>query len=520
MPEYSYDITQYDSHPYAQTHPSHLSMISNLFGVKAPGWKKARILELGCAAGGNIIPLAIEAPEAEIVGIDLSKNQINEGIKHIEALGLKNIKLSHRSITDINQDDGLFDYIICHGVWSWVPEEVRQKIFGIIRNNMSEKGVAYVSYNTLPGWGMVLGVREMMKYHTKHITNHSEKAQQARLLLKFIGDGLQNDNSPYANFLQSEINLLSRQGDHYLLHEYLEEDNNPVYFHNFVEQANQYNLSYLSDTNLAEMFAHNLPEQFSKEISKINDIIRSNQYIDFIRNKRFRCTLLTHSHNKIDRNLSFDKIKKFSLSFSGACNDEIHENSFEEGTPLSFSNGVVTLTVKSSISKRAMWLLKNQKGKPMSFKALCQKTTKELTGVNIKEVESHLIQDLNLLRLVLGGLIHLHEEDGNYTTQPTSRPKVCELAQYQSKFKNYVTNKRHELVAFNPIEHCFFQELDGTKTIKEIIPNLVNAVLKGKAQLVSEDGNPITNKSELENRIPTLCEKMLDKFAGWALLTN
>lgn len=520
MSEFSYDVTQYTSHPYSQSHPEQLALLGELFGLKPKPWQKARILELGCAAGGNIIPLAMEAPEAQIVGIDLSQKQIEDGQAQIKELGLTNIKLEHRSITDINKDDGLFDYIITHGVWSWVPEAVRQQIFAIMRNNMSDQGVGYVSYNTLPGWNMVLSVRDMMKFHALGFATHAEKAQQARLLLKFIVDGLQNDTSPYANFLRNEIQLISRQADHYILHEYLEDENHPVYFHEFMDQAQKFHLSYLSDTYLPDMFAYNLPEQFAKEIGKIDNIIRANQYMDFIKNRRFRCTLLCHSHNQINRQLSFDKIKDYFFTYAGVKTQGIDETSLEEGVPLNFTNGLVTLTVKSKISKAAMWLLQNQKGKPIAFKELCQMTMRQLKSKNYTEVQNHLINDLNLLRLILGGLVILHLSEGNYTIKLADKPKVSKLASYQIQKRHYVTNQRHQLVALSPIEQVLLKELNGKQTLSEISKKITELVLSGQIILQREDGSKITEKEDIERRMPGLCEELLEKFAEHALLVE
>jgi methyltransferase-like protein/cyclopropane fatty-acyl-phospholipid synthase-like methyltransferase len=520
MSEFSYDVTQYTSHPYAQSHPEHLSLLGEMFGLKPKPWKKARILELGCAAGGNIIPLAMEAPEAEIVGIDLSKLQIDDGQIQVKELGLTNVKLEHRSIMDINKDDGLFDYVIAHGVWSWVPEAVRQQIFGIIRNNMSDQGVAYVSYNTFPGWNMVLNVRDMMKFHALGFATHAEKAQQARLLLKFVVDGLQNDTSPYANFLRNEIQLISKQTDNYILHEYLEEENHPVYFHQFIDQAQKFDLSYLSDTYLPDMFAYNLPEQFAKEIGKIENIIRANQYIDFIKNRRFRCTLLSHNHNKINRQLSFDKIKDYYFTYSGSKTPNIDEKTLDEGTPMGFGNGLVTLTVKSKISKTAMWLLQNQKGKPLTFKALCQMTMRQMNSKNFTEVQNHLINDLNMLRLILGGLVTLHSSEGNYTITLKDTPKVSKLASYQIQKRHYVTNQRHQLVALTPVEQSLIKEIDGKQTISQISEKLTNLVLNGEIKIQREDGTQITDNEDIKRRMPALCEDLLEKFAEHALLID
>lgn len=193
-----YDEVPYESYPYSMSHPYHLMTIGILFGMNPPLPEKARILELGCAAGGNLIPHAVNYPEAKLVGVDFSKVQIAEANATKEGLGLKNIDFHCCSITDIDDSFGKFDYIICHGVISWVPEEVRKKIFEVCDKNLTENGIAYVSYNTLPGWNMIRTIRDMMLYHANTFTNVQDKIIPYRLLLEFVKESLEGSNSPYS----------------------------------------------------------------------------------------------------------------------------------------------------------------------------------------------------------------------------------------------------------------------------------------------------------------------------------
>src|SRR4051794_13106921 len=151
-PATSYDEMPYESHPYAQTHPSRLAVVATLFGLRPPPVETCRVLELGSAAGGNIIPIAESFPRSQWVGIDLSTRQVDEGQRLVQAMGLKNVTLRHASIMDVDDSYGQFDYILAHGVFSWVPTEVRDKILDICSKRLTANGVAYVSYNTYPGW--------------------------------------------------------------------------------------------------------------------------------------------------------------------------------------------------------------------------------------------------------------------------------------------------------------------------------------------------------------------------------
>ena len=151
----TYDEVPYQSYPYAESQPENLRTIGLLFGMNAPEIKTARILELGCAEGGNLIPHAVRYPKATFVGVDLSKVQIDAGNVYIKSLGLKNIELKNCSILDIDEKYGKFDYIICHGVISVVSDFVGETILEIASKNLSDNGIAYISYNTLPGWNMI-----------------------------------------------------------------------------------------------------------------------------------------------------------------------------------------------------------------------------------------------------------------------------------------------------------------------------------------------------------------------------
>jgi SAM-dependent methyltransferase len=163
----SYDEVPYDSYPFAQSHPFRLATQARLFGMTPTHPRRARVLELGCASGGNLLPLAEVFPEATIVGLDASARQIEQGHEAIRVLGYKNIELRHANILDIDESLGTFDYIIAHGVYSWVPDDVQRKLLDICSKNLAEQGVAYVSYNTFPGWRLRGMIRDLMSYRAR-----------------------------------------------------------------------------------------------------------------------------------------------------------------------------------------------------------------------------------------------------------------------------------------------------------------------------------------------------------------
>ena len=182
----SYDEVPYISVPFPQTHPDRLATTARIFGLTQPRRDRCRVLELGCASAGNLIPMAFNLPGSEFVGIDLSRHQVDDANAVIRRLGLTNIRVEHASIMDVDASWGDFDYILCHGVFSWVERDVQDRIFEIARDRMSPTGIAYISYNTYPGWHMRESVRHMMRYHAGQFEAASEQVEQARALLAFL----------------------------------------------------------------------------------------------------------------------------------------------------------------------------------------------------------------------------------------------------------------------------------------------------------------------------------------------
>src|SRR5262245_13821082 len=127
----AYDEIPYVSKPLYPTHPDCLAVAGRLRGLKSSLPHDCRVLELGCATGGNLVPMAYGLPHSQFVGIDLSASQIEMGQDICRRLDLKNIELRAGSILDLDDSLGQFDYITCHGVYSWVPKAVQDHILWI-----------------------------------------------------------------------------------------------------------------------------------------------------------------------------------------------------------------------------------------------------------------------------------------------------------------------------------------------------------------------------------------------------
>lgn len=316
----TYDDVPYLSACYPQSAPENLRALAHLYGLPSVPPDRARVLEIGCAAGGNLLPFASRWPEAKIVGVDLSAVQIRHGQQAIEALGLTNITLRQGDIATIGASLGTFDYIVCHGVYSWVPDDVRDAILRLTRACLSEQGVAYISYNTYPGWKSKEIVRDAMRFHAAG-RPHREQLPHARAMIDFLQQMTPAD-SPVRHSIDAAAQTIRDQHAQYLLHEYLEPFNQPCYFTDFAAAAGRHDLAYLGEATLRPMFAAQVVPQAAGALEREYGDARGDarialeQTIDFLRNREFRQTLLVRREaaESVHYDLPFDAIASLHVA--------------------------------------------------------------------------------------------------------------------------------------------------------------------------------------------------------------
>src|SRR5206468_4111305 len=134
--------------------------------------------------------------------------------------------------------------------------------------NLAPNGIAYVSYNTFPGWHMRGMIREMMCYHTSRFPNPRTRIRQARALLDFLAQNA-SEHDAFGKMLRAEVKALSHQSDNYLYHEHLEDNNHPVYFFQFAERAAAHGLQYLGEAELASMWAGHLAPEVAATVERV-----------------------------------------------------------------------------------------------------------------------------------------------------------------------------------------------------------------------------------------------------------
>jgi methyltransferase-like protein len=509
-----YDRLPYESYSFWQTHISHLHLIGRVFGMAPADVRKSRVLELGGASGGNLIPMALQYPQSHFICVDLSAVQTAEGASHARALGLSNIEFRNQSILDFTDAGGKFDYVICHGVYSWVPAEVQEAILRIARDHLAPQGISYVSYNTLPGWNMVRSVREMMLYHCANLPDPEAKARQARTLLKFVLDSQGAGQSPWADSIRAEYNLLATQPNWYLAHDHLEENNHPCYFYQFMERAGRHALQYLGDASIDTMYLGNMPELVSETLAPLNDIVRMEQYMDFVRNRRFRSTLLCRAECALTRNV--DSALVDGLHILSRLEPETPDEPTQDAPGRKFSGpGGLQFTSSNAVTTAVFLALARLRTRPASSDAIVADTLSRHKEMNAESVRT--ILRANILRLFFSGGMELHAYPPAYTDTVSAKPVALAAARYQASLRTQVTNGKHLTLGLTPLERIIIQQLDGTRSLADL-PAIVAAEITRHGLSVQRDGQALQQREEIERELATVCETALRGFANHALL--
>lgn len=516
----TYDEIPYPSFSFPETHPDRLALLATLLGLNPAPVTACRVLELGCGAGGNLLPMAYVLPESEFIGVDLAPTAIAYGKRVIDALGLTNVQMHHLDIMAVDESFGQFDYIIAHGVFSWVPDFVREQMLHIAKVNLKPQGVAYISYNAYPGWKVLGTVRDMMLYHVRNTHDPDTRSLEARKLVNFLADVTPRTHlddpsfqDAFANLVKAYWNHTRSRGDSIFLHDDLEENNQPFYFHEFMARAHKHGLQFLCEAQLSRSVPANLPDEVAGMLRKMSaDVIEMEQYMDFLRNATFRRTLLVHEGVEINRTLApnpllFERLY-IGTKASPKGGDKLSETDIKGPNEVTFEvEETATLGTNHPVSKAAMSLLWQAAPGLMAFPELLTQARTWVYGEGFEpDAERYETDRMTLVSNLLRGYsyndelvqLRLFNPPAVYTV--SEKPKASALSRYQAQQgEDYISNLRHDRVLLNPLHRYLLPYLDGRHTHEMLQALLETLAADGSLQVKkdTEGRSEVTDPEEL-----------------------
>jgi SAM-dependent methyltransferase len=503
----AYDRLPYDSYPFRQTHPNHLCALARLHDVSAPDPRASNVLEIGCASGGNLIPMAEQLPGANFTGLDLSARQIGMAKRAARDSALDNVAFIHADICEFEGPHDGYDYVIAHGVYSWMPEKARTALLSFCAKKLAPNGVAYISYNTYPGWHLRGTVRDMMLYHAQSFESEADQVKQARALLSFLQEQTAASvaNNAYRALLEQEARVLAGASDNYIRHEHLSGDNVPLYFHQFASLAEKAGLRFMAEAELANQATHMLSEDARAAIAALSDqVVRREQYLDFLRNRTFRQSVLVRGDRPSLSAPHIPHLDALALSAELAASDT------EGGGQTAFkaTNGT-TLSTEDPLLISALSLLARRSPDRINTAAL-------LDGLAPTEKARADLRN-QLAQCVTSGLIAVHSVDAPYAVVRTTRPKASRVARAQAVSQKRVTNMDHRMIELETLGQRTLLLMDGSRTEAELLDDLIDAVVSGAIR-IAKDARPVVEPEEIRPLLAEQLEQTLQFMTRSALI--
>ena len=517
----NYDEVLYEGYAFPQTHPDRLATVAALAGMRPAPVERCRVLELGCGDGGNLLPMALALPESEFVGIDLGARHVEKGRESAARLGLRNLSLLHMDVMDVGAEFGRFDYVIAHGFFSWVPPAPREKALAVCRAHLSPQGVAFVSYNTNPGFHVRRMLREMMFFHTRHLTDARERIGQSKALLRFLLDAQVKRNA-YQTLLREEAERISKHADDHFYHDDLEPFNEPFYFHEFVRLAADHGLRYLGEADYFETQETSLSPRAAEQLRQLgDDLVLKEQYADFIKCRSFRQTLLCHAEVGLERAPRPERLKGFYVA--SAARPVSAEPDVRSAAVESFEGAHgATVQTDHPLSKAAILHLGESWPRALGFDELLAGALSRL-GRGADDgppgEDSDALCEV-LLRLYGANLVELHTSAARFARRAGERPVASPLARLQAARSEVVTSLRHTTIRMDdPFGRRLLTMLDGTRD-RDALAGEFLALAESGALRLDERDEPPRDARRLRELLSERIEESLSSLARHALLVS
>jgi methyltransferase-like protein/2-polyprenyl-3-methyl-5-hydroxy-6-metoxy-1,4-benzoquinol methylase len=490
-----YDSVPYEGKAFSQTSISRLAGIAQSAGLTPPPAKTAQVLEIGCGDGGNMLAMATAFPDAHFVGIDASFGQIARAQEVMIGGRVNNAELHCRGVEIPGDDLGCFDYIIAHGVFSWISASERTKLFEMIKSCLAPGGIAYVSYNCYPGWHTIDGLRNLLINHSAGAKTDESRIRSVRNLMRMLEEGIEAGALPKLAHYLPALKSARNDPDWYLFHDLISKYNQPCYFSHFMERAEHHGLRFVAESDPFQMASGQLPAAIRDQLPAGIDPITLGQSIDHFTNAKFRRTILTHSDNTSNRLSAAQRVQGLHIrsklvrtETKTATRELINAEKVLFKGPFSFS-------AQGAVEIAALSIASNHRRLPISLNELQIQTASLLNefaaGVHDPANVSADVSKLVAKLVSLGGFIP-HSEGVVASSKLGTTPRVSPLALYMTRNNfPWVSSAAHHSVGVDKTSRFILSRLDGTQSLDQITDELAQNISDGKMHTVITGRTPL-----------------------------
>ncbi|WP_170319731.1 class I SAM-dependent methyltransferase [Polyangium spumosum] len=503
----------YEALPFAETHPDHLGAVGALFGLRPAPPARCRLLEIGCATGGNVLPMAAAFPESRFVALDRAEDSLAVARKHAEGARLQNLALHLADVREFEDEPASFDYIVCHGVYSWIPDDARAALRRLVRRHLAPHGLAYISFNTLPGWHLRGALRDMLRREVGAEGSAAERVVKARAFLQFLGAAETLAADPARAWLASELQTLGQLADDYLLGEHLVAYNRAEYFSDFARDMQDAGLAFVTDAHVPLVLPERLGPAAAEAVRARSggDVVAMQQSLDLLELRCFRRAVLCRDDVAISRRVSVDRL--FPLVVASPLTPGATSPNLGEGVEETFLGPGGTISTDQATLKAALVALAARAPGGLPFDALAWEAGERL-GLAAFEGEARARLARNLLGLYTKNALRLWASPKPVARGVSERPRAFSFARYQASVGSpFCTTLLHEGVQVDSFDRVILARMDGTRDAAALTEAALEEARRGEVS-VEMNGAPCVSADVFAE----ITEQKLLRFARMGLL--
>jgi ubiquinone/menaquinone biosynthesis C-methylase UbiE len=392
-------------------------------------------------------------PSATFVGVDRSSRQIGAAREAARAAGLGNVTW-HAAAFENAPLEGAFDYVLCHGVASWVPVTTRRALFAAMARALAPGGVAHASFNVLPGWYERLAARDWLRFSAA-----TGSPGPAAAALDWLRTRVSPERAEYKHALEAVARRIAETEPAYVAHEYLAEEHHPELVARVLAEAEEAGLAYLGDA---------IPQATAFELLDDETVARAEglrpadaqQLVDFVTGASFRRALFVRADEASARGWRWPRrLDPAALSSLRVASRLVPAAAKSDGGAVErFRVGELTVEIADPHARRALHALARVAPASLAWDELAR----EAGGGAALQAE---LFDAWLAT----GALDLHAFAPKLATFPSPRPRACPVARARAAHGGSLTNAwHHEVVLPAEIVRDVLALADGTRTDEEI----------------------------------------------------
>jgi methyltransferase-like protein len=500
--------------PHAHGHPARVAAIARLFGLDAPPPDGARVLEIGCADGRDIIPLAAQHPRGVFLGLESSAAQARRGNERIARLGLLNIRILRGDLAAFEWQSRRFDYILCHDAYRHGSTPLRAAILRVVASCLEPNGIVYIGHNVLPGWRHNQVLRDVLMSRLRADCDAATQLAQARAYLGALSRW-RGPETPHHRSVRAAATEAVTMPDDYFAHELLNDDNEPETFTRFVEESARAGLAYLGDSDLRMMQAESLgpdgrmfPGQPSGDLAAPTE-----QSIDILTGRSRRSSLLVHAARSPMITRAVDRTRLEGLHFLG---------------DLRRSDGVSLHALSTFVGAGGRRLSTSNPAAQRAFEALIERSPASLSFVELLaaaaprggiSADDRAAVVEAVCQAVVAGIIEARAApapaESAVATHPFAAPwRRSDVAAGEGT----LASLRHEPVVLDDVARILLPLLDGAHDHAALADALIARATAGELRL-SRNGDAASDAQTIRARAQDHVARALDRLCASALLS-